>query len=345
MSEIVLGVGTSHSPLLAIDASLWAERGKEDLKRESVYLTDGRVISYAALSAEVDDAFAAEASPENFAKQADAAQKHLDRLADAIAEARPDALVIVGDDQEELFDRSHMPAFAIFTGDAVVMYPKNELSPGLPEWYRRANEGYGMDKAHRYPGASSLANFLVEDLIAQGADVAVATSVLDPNQAGFGHAFGFVVERLCKGRSIPIVPVMLNTYYPPNVPTAARCYDLGRMIAKSIQRAPGGQRIVIVASGGLTHFHTDEVFDRRVIDAMAAHDTSTLRGLPAFALRSGNSEILNWVMTAGALENFDVDYCEYIPVRRTPAGTGVGLGFLTWKPGEKRNSVPLEKQS
>ena len=54
-------------------------------------------------------------------------------------------------------------------------------------------------------------------------DVAVADRVVDPTQRGFGHAFGFVIERLMKDVDVPMLPVMLNTYFPPNMPTAARC--------------------------------------------------------------------------------------------------------------------------
>lgn len=332
MSHIVLGIGTSHSPLLTIEPELWAERGKDDRKRKQVFLTDGRVIPYDELAAEVGDAFAADATEENYIRQAAAAQAMLDHLADEIEAAQPDVLVVVGDDQEELFGKAHMPAFAIYTGSEVVMHPKNEVSPEIPEWYRKANQGYSMDKANVHAGAPDLALHMVESLIADGVDVSIATKVDDPRKAGFGHAYGFVYERLCKGRRIPMVPVMLNTYFPPNVPTPARCYDVGQMIARAIETAPGDQRVAVIASGGLTHFHTDEAFDLKVIEAMRSRDSGTLRSLPVPALRSGNSEILNWIMTAGAVEKCDVVTAEYIPVRRTPAGTGIGLGFLVWKP-------------
>jgi hypothetical protein len=332
MSKIVLGIGTSHSPLLVIDPSDWLERGKDDRKRKEFCLTDGRTISYDALAAEVHEQHAACATLEIFETQARTAHAALDHLAEALDDVRPDVLVIIGDDQEELFSRAHLPALAIYTGACVVMHPKNEVSPDLPQWYRKANIGYSMDQAHLHRGAPELASHLVESLITDGVDVSVATAVEDPRKAGFGHAFGFIIERLCKGITIPIVPVMLNTYYPPNVPTPARCYDVGKALAKAIHTAPGSLRVVVVASGGLTHFHTDEAFDTTVLKAMHEHDAVALKSLPVKALRSGNSEILNWVMAAGALEELAVDFEQYIPVRRTPAGTGVGLGFVIWRP-------------
>jgi hypothetical protein len=335
MSEIVLGVGTSHTPLLTIDTALWADRGKDDLARKEVFLADGRVLTYAELNAEVKDRHRDEATPENFRAQAAGAQQALDHLKQAIAATAPDLLVIIGDDQEELFGKSHMPAVAVYTGENLITYPKNEVVSGLPAWSRQANVGYGMGTVNHYPGDPEFASRLVKSLITDGVDVSVASRVDDPKKAGFGHAYGFILERLCDSPRIATVPVLLNTYYPPNVPTPRRCYEIGRSIARAIRSDSGKRRVAVIASGGLTHFHTDEPFDRRVLEALKSHDEKVLTSLPVAALRSGNSEILNWVMAAGALEKLTVQYSKYIPVRRTPAGTGIGLGFVLWE-GDRR---------
>jgi hypothetical protein len=330
VSEIVLGLATSHSPLLTIQPELWVQRAQDDVRRQKTYLTDGRVLSYEEVAAEVGDVHAAQATPENFARQAAAAQGMLDRLAEELQRAQPDVLVIVGDDQEELFDKSHMPALAIYSGEEIVMFPRGQVTPDMPEWRRQSVQGYAMDAAHRHPAAPHLAGYLIERLVSNGVDLSVASKVEDPMKAGFGHAFGFILRRLCGDRKIPVVPVMLNTYYPPNVPTPARCYDIGVLIAAAIEAAPEPQRVAIIASGGMTHFMTDEAFDRSVLQALIEHDSEALRTLPVHALRSGTSEILNWVMVAGAMRKLNVTYSDYIPIRRTPAGTGIGLGFVSW---------------
>lgn len=332
MAQIVLGIGTSHSPLLAIEPGLWVERAQDDLRKQELVLADGRVVSYAQLNDEVGGRHAGVATAEVFAKQASQAAQALDRLARAIADAKPDVLLIVGDDQEELFSRAQLPAIAIYTGHEVVTHPKNVVNPDLPTWYQEANKGYKMDAVHRHPAAPELANALVEGLIEAGVDVAVASEVPDPHQAGFGHAYGFVIDRLCGNRPIPVLPVMLNTYFPPNVPRPARCYDIGEAIGRTLAALPGNLRVGVVASGGLTHFAVDEDLDRAVIRALETGDAAALRALPLAGLRSGNSEILNWVMAAGALTGLAVTDSEYVPVRRTPAGTGIGLAFLAWHP-------------
>jgi hypothetical protein len=334
MAQIVLGLGTSHSPLLAIGSELWAERGKDDLKRKVIPLSDGRSVSYEELSREVADRYASHATAENFRLQQADAQRALDRLADEVSAAEPDVVIIVGDDQDELFGVSQLPAFAIYRGKEIIMHPKNEVHPNLPEWYATANRGYMMDTVHRHPAAPDLATPLIGKLMDAGIDVAVAADVPDPVKAGFGHAYGFVISRLFRGRPIPVLPVMLNTYFPPNVPRPSRCYDIGRALAAAIESFPADTRVAIIASGGLSHFHTDHELDERVLEAMRRRDAATLRSIPMAALRSGSSEILNWVLTAGALEHLSFSWSEYIPVYRTPAGTGVGLAFAAWKPAE-----------
>jgi hypothetical protein len=56
---------------------------------------------------------------------------------------------------------------------------------------------------------------LIRGLIARDVDVGSARIVRDPETRGFGHAYGFIVDRLFRGRSIPMIPLLLNTYFPP----------------------------------------------------------------------------------------------------------------------------------
>jgi aromatic ring-opening dioxygenase catalytic subunit (LigB family) len=169
-------------------------------------------------------------------------------------------------------------------------------------------------------------------LMDEGVDIASAAEVTDPVKAGFGHAYGFVIHRLLPKSQIPVVPIMLNTYFPPNVPRPGRCYDVGRALRRTIESLPQDKRFAIVASGGLSHFHTDSELDERVLEAMRTKDDDVLRHVPMAALRSGSSEILNWILAAGALEGLQMYWADYVPVYRTPAGTGIGLAFALWKP-------------
>ena len=84
----------------------------------------------------------------------------------------------------------------------------------------------------------------------------------------------------------------------------------------------------------MSHFLVDEDFDRAILKACADKDAKFLQNLPRNKLHSGSSEILNWVGVAGAAEHLDLNWFEYVPGYRTPAGTGTGLSFatlgLTW---------------
>jgi hypothetical protein len=132
-------------------------------------------------------------------------------------------------------------------------------------------------------------------------------------------------------RIVPIVPVLLNTYYPPNQPTPARCYRLGQAIRQAVEAWAPNRRVGIVASGGLSHFFVDEALDRRVLELLAKKDADGIAALPTAALESGSSEIRNWVAAAGALEHLDMELVDYVPCYRSEAGTGVGMAFAVWR--------------
>ena len=147
-----------------------------------------------------------------------------------------------------------------------------------------------------------------------------------------GHAFTFVRRRLMDlGRPpVPMIPIMINTFYPPNQPTPERCYALGQAIRRAIGSFDEKRRVAIVASGGLSHFVVDEALDRRVLKALADRRPELLTSIPAGTLVSGTSEIRNWIVVAGACEDYAVDVIDYVAAYRSPALTGCGMGFAAW---------------
>ncbi|WP_144160532.1 extradiol ring-cleavage dioxygenase [Paraburkholderia sp. BCC1885] len=330
MARIVLGVGASHTPLLTLDSTQWQHRAEVDFANERLNLSDGRWVDYPQLLKEVGPKYAEIVSAEALMEKSKRCNEALDRLAAALEKAAPDVIVIVGDDQSELFDASNQPLVAIYHGDEIVMRDKfGENQPA--EWMRTMGKGYLMDALHRIPGNASFALHLTQSMVDADIDVASVANVKDPTASGFGHAYGFIVKRLLRERRIPVVPVLLNTYFQPNVPTARRAYDMGVALGDAIDAAPDDLRVAIVASGGLSHFVVDEELDRGVLRAFVSQDPDALRTIPRGALNSGSSEILNWIMTAGAIgTRLSVQWHEYHPLYRTPAGTGVGAAFVLW---------------
>lgn len=331
MAKMVFNFAASHTPMLPMGGERWAERAEDDVDMSRLNLSDGRFVTYEELARENGSPYAALVTREKFLEVDAAAQRALDRIADELEKAAPDVVLVVGDDQGDLFTPSNLPAMSVFYGKDVLTR-EAPMTPESPEWYRVAMRGYGMDEVHCYPGHPEFALDIIAGLIERDVDVSTAAKVDDPKKAGLGHAVGFIVERLFKGRSIPVVPVLLNTYFPPNVPTASRSYAIGRALAEAIESSPSDLRVVVGASGGLSHFVVDEELDRSVIEAIKHRDRKTLTSIKRGALNSGSSEILNWVLVAAASERMSNDWSEYYPGYRTPAGTGVGLGFATWRP-------------
>jgi 3-O-methylgallate 3,4-dioxygenase len=135
-------------------------------------------------------------------------------------------------------------------------------------------------------------------------------------------------------RVVPSVPVVLNTFYPPNQPTAARCYEFGKSIAKAIESWDNDARVALIASGGLTHFVIDEEIDQAILAAMREGKVDKITALGEGVFQSGTSEIKNWIPVAGAMAKvqFDMHLIDYVPCYRSEAGTGNAMGFVYWLP-------------
>ena len=128
-----------------------------------------------------------------------------------------------------------------------------------------------------------------------------------------------------------MIPVMVNTYYPPNQPTPKRCYAFGRAVRRAIESWDSDKRVAVMASGGLSHVIIDEDIDQMTLDGLRNEDPELLWRLPRERLRGGTSEILNWVALAGAVGPMKMTLVDYVTTYRSPAATGCGMGFAYWQ--------------
>jgi len=334
MARITLGIGTSHTPMLNVGVDDWLRFEELDRRRAHLH-KDGRPATYDELLAIAPPSLRAELAPEKLARRHAEAMAALGRLHETLIGSKLDVVVVVGDDQKELYHDDHMPSVLVYRGETIANVPNRttvSMDPDVawrPDWARRASARYyEVSETRHYPVHATLANHLIAGLIEREFDVATANAL--PKGEGEGHAFGFVHQRIMERAAIPIVPVFLNTYYPPNQPSPRRCYKLGQAIREAIESYPEGLRVGIVASGGLSHFTVDEALDGNVIRALREKDAGALQSLPREQLNSGNSEIRNWICAAGALEHLDLQWVQYAPGYRTPAGTGTGLCFGYW---------------
>jgi hypothetical protein len=333
MAHLVFAAGTSHTPLLTFGAALWAEYSKRDLKNQRLNLSDGSYISYDELLDRVKGRYAADATAEAFAEKDAACQDALRRMALALEAAAPDVVIIMTDDESELFSRANTPAVSLYYGDTVITRPFSSKMIDLdqaPPYFTEMAKRYAMDEPREFPASPDFARDLIERLINHHIDIGAAAQVEEPTKSGFGHGIGFVIQRLFNNRTIPVIPILLNTYYPPNAPLPARCVDIGRALRKSIVESPQDLRVAFIASGGLSHFVVDDVLDDRIMRSFRDGDVDALRTIPAASLNSGSSEARNWIAMAGVVEGRRPDWLEYHAIRRTPAGTGIGTAFGVW---------------
>ena len=325
MARIVLCIGSSHGPMLGSPVEDLLKHADRDIQNKAHLDLEGREVTYQVLLDQADPSISDELSADAIAKKHTACQDGISRLSLALSDARPDVVIIVGDDQREQFREDNQPAVLIYSGEKIAN-DVSHLPATAPDYWKRARSQYHQpDESREYPVAAAFARYLTESLTAREFDISHSESL--PRPTGEGHAFGFVRNRLMKDPATPIVPIMLNTYYPPNQPTPARCFALGRALSEAVREWPDDIRVAVVASGGLSHFTVDPDLDRSVMQAFLERDGDTLGAIPGNRLNSGNSEIRNWITVAGAADGLSPLWHDYVPCFRTPAGTGCGMGF------------------
>jgi hypothetical protein len=349
MGTIAVGLGTSHSPMLNTTPQYWHVMADWDKMpgKELLSPRTGVLTTYEALLAEADPAIAQRLAPEIFDAQHAAIQHGIATLEQTMREAAPDAAIVIGADQEELLFDDNMPAISIYWGDTIRLQPWS-MPDDLPEAYRVCAWGYG-EQQRECEVDTALARHLIDFLIEDDFDVAQSRYLLpeyggavgpagylnerretEKRSHGMGHAWAFVVRRIMNERYVPLVPITINACYPPNQPTAKRCYELGRAIRRAVAAWGPGKRVAVIGSGGLSHYVVDEELDRAALQAMHDKDAEAIAALPKHRLQSASAEIKPWICAAGALEDLAMEIVEYVPCRRTPAGTGGGWGFARW---------------
>jgi 3-O-methylgallate 3,4-dioxygenase len=330
VAKIVLGIGSSHGPMLSTPPENWGQRVKAD--RDNMHPFKGKALSFHEL-VELRKG-------ENLAKQIElpvwqerhaACRKAIGTLARIFAEARPDVAVIVGNDQKEIFRDATTPALSIFWGETIIKSTmSDERLAALPPGIAISMPGYIPPGGATYPGAPGLGEHMITSLMVGAFDVTALTQLPHDETP---HAFGFVYRQIMLDHAIPSVPVILNTFYPPNQLTVQRCCDLGRSLVEAIRSWKIDARVALIASGGLSHFAIDEDVDRSVFDAMRAGAIENVASLGEPIFQGGTSEVKNWIPVAAAMAALGYRFTpvDYVPCYRSEAGTGNAMGFAYWQ--------------
>lgn len=335
MAKVVLGIGSSHGPMLSTPPDMWHLRGDADRKNPRHFFR-GEACDFPALLAKRQPGFAEAIIPAERQKRYDACQRALDTLAARFREARPDAVVIVGNDQRELFTDENTPAFLVYTGSAIENIPESEEAKAkMPPGIAIAETGHCPPEGAVYAGASELAVHLVNALTDQEFDVSESARLPKTNGHAHGipHAFGFLFRRIMADTPPPTVPLFLNAGIPNNRPKIARCLKFGPALMQAIETWKQEARVAVFCSGGLTHFVIDEELDRRVLKAMQERDEKALAAIPEGFLLGNTCEIRNWLPISSGMNRLDkrMTLVDYVPCYRTEAGTGNAMGFVCWQ--------------
>jgi OH-DDVA oxygenase/3-O-methylgallate 3,4-dioxygenase len=336
MANIVLGMWTTHGPTLSTTPEEWLLRLPADRANRQHHFRGATYGFEELVALRKDEGFDQKSSLEERTRRHAACKLAVNRMADIFAEAKPDVVVIFGNDQNELFTQALMPAFTMFNGPTIWNEPSSPAQVLLhPPGIHAAEAGHKPPVYTEYPGHPALANHLIGSLVGEGFDITRA-NVLPRHEghwhSGIGHAFGFVYRQIMRDKVVPNVPIVTNTFFPPNQPTAKRCFELGRAVAGAIARWDSDARVAIIGSGGMSHFVIDEALDQKVMDALQTRDEKTLVDIPENLLQSGSSELKNWIGAAGALfqTRLSGEIVDYQPCYRSNAGTGTANGFVAW---------------
>jgi OH-DDVA oxygenase len=337
MAEIVLGIWTTHGPQLSTTPEQWMLRVPADRTRKHWF--KGRLYSFDELvEMRRHENLAERSALEARTRHHAACQAAIARVAETWKEANPDVCVVFGNDQRELVLPQMQPAYTIYHGESFWNGPLPKeraatLPPGIveAEWANRPAE------RTEYKALPDLAIQLIERGLDNGWDFAASSEwpdhVSPHHHLGTPHAFAYILRRVMEDRAVPLLPIITNTFFPPNQPRPWRCFELGQLVHRVLTEWKRDVRVAVIGSGGMSHFVINEEFDDALFKAIQNKDAAYLRAIPPNLMNDGTSELLNWVSASGCLFQTGLSgkVIDYVPCYRTEAGTGTAQGFVVWK--------------
>lgn len=208
-----------------------------------------------------------------------------------LAEKAPDVLFFVYNDHVTSFFFDHYSNFAL----------------GFGETFAVADEGGGPRPLPALKGHPALAQHIAAGLVADEFDLSFFQS------RGLDHGVFSPLSMMLPHDGewpVSVVPLQVGVLQFP-IPTARRCFALGRSLRKAIQSFPEDLKVAIVGTGGLSHqvhgeragFNNTE-WDMEFLELLEKNpEKLTELSISDFAKRGGieGAEVIMWLVMRGAL--------------------------------------------
>jgi protocatechuate 4,5-dioxygenase beta chain len=170
-----------------------------------------------------------------------------------LARRQPDVAIVIYNDHGADLSIEKMPTFAV----------------GVAENYPPGDEGWGPRPLPPAQGDPDLSWHIVESLVESEFDPMIA------QELALDHGFLVPMNLLWPGDwPVRVVPIAVNVIQHP-VPTALRCYKLGKALRAALEAYPSDQKIVVIGTGGMSHqLHGERVgylnrtFDNYFLDTL-----------------------------------------------------------------------------
>lgn len=239
------------------------------------------------------------------------------RLREELEAAKPDLVIVYTSDHFVGFFFDNMPTFCVGAFDAAE--GPRELSRSTPHY--------------RITGHPPFASALFEYGLECGFDLA-CTEELD-----LDHSLLVPLHFLTPQMNIPVVPIYIRGLAEP-LPKANRCYALGQMVRRHIERWRGSERIAVVASGSFSlevggpkmGWIDREWFDFVVERMRQGNTADLLRYATSKRMRTaGNAggELLDWLAMLGTIGGGAATFIE--PDAQPPEAPRDAHAYAVWK--------------
>jgi len=245
-------------------------------------------------------------------KQAGVVLEAFGAVRERIEGLRADTAIVIGDDHYAMFGTGCQPSILIGIGD---------LEGPIEPWLRIPRRAV----ANHAPLAEHIMRFGFE----RGFDWAVAKTL------SLDHST-MVPAHLALPHGVRMIPVYVAAGMTPLIRTQ-RCRELGAMMGEAVAAWPGEERVVILGTGGISHWvgmaemgRVNAEFDRRILAMVERGDVEGLVALgDEHVLENGGNgawEVRNWIVAMAALPRCKGKVIAYEPV--APWITGLGFAEL-----------------